>query len=59
MPETPKAPERRDVRLVVRLSKSEKERIEHAAWEAHTDMSSWVRTLVLTEIDRREQRKRK
>ena len=55
----PKAPERRDVRLVVRLSRSEKARIERAAWEAHADMSTWLRQLALTEIDRREQRKKR
>lgn len=45
MPETPKAPELRDQRLVIRLSLSEKKRIEDAAWEDRSDMSKWARDL--------------
>jgi hypothetical protein len=59
MPETPKAPETRDQRLVIRLSSAEKKRIENAAWEDHSDMSRWARELLLAEVQRREQRRRK
>jgi hypothetical protein len=58
MPEMPKAPELRDQRLVIRLSLAEKKRIEHAAWEDHSDMSKWARELLLAEVRKREQRKR-
>ena len=59
MPETPKAPELRDQRLVIRLSLAEKKRIEDAAWEDRSDMSKWARDLLMAEVHKREQRKRK
>ena len=59
MPETPKAPELRDQRLVIRLSLAEKKRIEDAAWEDRSDMSKWARDLLMAEVHKREQRKKK
>jgi len=50
--------ENRDQPFVIRLTVSEKKRIDQAAWEAHLDMSTWARNLLLKEIDRLLSRKR-
>ena len=43
----------REVHLVVRLTRQEKQRVEDAAASVHLRVSDWVRQLVLTALDAR------